>query len=137
MIRRPPRSTRTDTLFPYTTLFRSPLHRPAAGEPSADRGVDLVGPRQRALHDIVEERHIRVGIFGVLDDRADAVLVEFVDERRDRRALHLVLIARLPGGEADRKSGVWGQSVSVRVDLGGRRILKQKINFPCAFVYFF
>src|SRR3546814_14875346 len=30
MIRRPPRSTRTDTLFPYTTLFRSdgkPMHR--------------------------------------------------------------------------------------------------------------
>src|SRR3546814_5648209 len=30
MIRRPPRSTRTDTLFPYTTLFRSIL--PDAGE---------------------------------------------------------------------------------------------------------
>src|SRR3546814_8479586 len=31
MIRRPPRSTRTDTLFPYTTLFRSPsrTHRRA------------------------------------------------------------------------------------------------------------
>src|SRR3546814_6873004 len=28
MIRRPPRSTRTDTLFPYTTLFRSPLSIP-------------------------------------------------------------------------------------------------------------
>src|SRR3546814_15395666 len=27
MIRRPPRSTRTDTLFPYTTLFRSPEDR--------------------------------------------------------------------------------------------------------------
>src|SRR3546814_3523325 len=27
MIRRPPRSTRTDTLFPYTTLFRSPDRR--------------------------------------------------------------------------------------------------------------
>src|SRR3546814_2246240 len=26
MIRRPPRSTRTDTLFPYTTLFRSAVH---------------------------------------------------------------------------------------------------------------
>src|SRR3546814_6309079 len=26
MIRRPPRATRTDTRFPYTTLFRSPLH---------------------------------------------------------------------------------------------------------------
>src|SRR3546814_12256524 len=30
MIRRPPRSTRTDTLFPYTTLFRS--HFPELGE---------------------------------------------------------------------------------------------------------
>src|SRR3546814_8673081 len=31
MIRRPPRSTRTDTLFPYTTLFRSWLVRLAHG----------------------------------------------------------------------------------------------------------
>src|SRR3546814_19518330 len=30
MIRRPPRSTRTDTLFPYTTLFRSQPHRARA-----------------------------------------------------------------------------------------------------------
>src|SRR3546814_11646429 len=33
MIRRPPRSTRTDTLFPYTTLFRSPQDRGAVGGP--------------------------------------------------------------------------------------------------------
>src|SRR3546814_13553108 len=35
MIRRPPRSTRTDTLFPYTTLFRSAgaPSRPAAPRP--------------------------------------------------------------------------------------------------------
>src|SRR3546814_2224105 len=31
MIRRPPRSTRTDTLFPYTTLFRSPAGNGRAG----------------------------------------------------------------------------------------------------------
>src|SRR3546814_947686 len=31
MIRRPPRSTRTDTLFPYTTLFRSHDDRSEAG----------------------------------------------------------------------------------------------------------
>src|SRR3546814_5064748 len=39
MIRRPPRSTRTDTLFPYTTLFRSPdRRRRAARRPHrADR----------------------------------------------------------------------------------------------------
>src|SRR3546814_8078316 len=30
MIRRPPRATRTDTLFPYTTLFRSPAKSPNA-----------------------------------------------------------------------------------------------------------
>src|SRR3546814_9690049 len=34
MLRRPPRSTRTDTLFPYTTLFRSERHQHAL----SDRG---------------------------------------------------------------------------------------------------
>src|SRR3546814_10301552 len=38
MIRRPPRSTRTDTLFPYTTLFRSQPH--TCGRRRADRRVD-------------------------------------------------------------------------------------------------
>src|SRR3546814_13977338 len=37
MIRRPPRSTRTDTLFPYTTLFRSQFRALVAGGPSSDR----------------------------------------------------------------------------------------------------
>src|SRR3546814_587564 len=40
MIRRPPRSTRTDTLFPYTTLFRSPGEhalQPARDETGAQR----------------------------------------------------------------------------------------------------
>src|SRR3546814_20269284 len=37
MIRRPPRSTRTDTLFPYTTLFRSLQRRHAGG------GLEHVG----------------------------------------------------------------------------------------------
>src|SRR3546814_3854541 len=39
MIRRPPRSTRTDTLFPYTTLFRSPL---PVGH-AEDDGLDDIG----------------------------------------------------------------------------------------------
>src|SRR3546814_2277618 len=43
MTRRPPRSTRTDTLFPYTTLVRSLLLRDLAG-PSAGRRTRL---RQR------------------------------------------------------------------------------------------
>src|SRR3546814_1877339 len=41
MIRRPPRSTRTDTLFPYTTLFRSDL--------KAEYGFDMAaGPARSA-----------------------------------------------------------------------------------------
>src|SRR3546814_13518877 len=57
MIRRPPRSTRTDTLFPYTTLFRSwpgsiiellkvidPLTNPTAHGGSADDAFHLVLP---------------------------------------------------------------------------------------------
>src|SRR3546814_7259725 len=44
MIRRPPRSTRTDTLFPYTTLFRS--RRFAPPSPAAqERGFGSRGPR--------------------------------------------------------------------------------------------
>src|SRR3546814_4070646 len=39
MIRRPPRSTRTDTLFPYTTLFRSTF-RTGGEEGIADIGMD-------------------------------------------------------------------------------------------------
>src|SRR3546814_4384061 len=41
MIRRPPRSTRTDTLFPYTTLFRSLLRAEPADEPPEPRAIPL------------------------------------------------------------------------------------------------
>src|SRR3546814_4636018 len=37
MIRRPPRSTRTDTLVPYTTLFRSGQHRYRAADAAHQR----------------------------------------------------------------------------------------------------
>src|SRR3546814_1950494 len=42
MIRRPPRSTRTDTLFPYTTLFRSQTTRDTLPSDWAFRELDLV-----------------------------------------------------------------------------------------------
>src|SRR3546814_3179227 len=46
MIRRPPRSTRTDTLFPYTTLFRSDdLHRAHLRRPG-----DRPARKRRAQH---------------------------------------------------------------------------------------
>src|SRR3546814_7403386 len=61
MIRRPPRSTRTDTLFPYTTLFRS--HQPddhdpvrGAGVPNAVAQASSRSTRQRAQYTTVAER---------------------------------------------------------------------------------
>src|SRR3546814_13185861 len=44
MIRRPPRSTRTDTLFPYTTLFRSSADKPdrtSARVTISDRQIEI------------------------------------------------------------------------------------------------
>src|SRR3546814_3213577 len=75
MIRRPPRSTRTDTLFPYTTLFRSDLQLVVVESVDQIAGDDAV--RQRiALRRAERER--RVGerrdpllvdqIFAMLDD---------------------------------------------------------------------
>src|SRR3546814_6269888 len=58
MIRRPPRSTRTDTLFPYTTLFRSTavaVRRGAAGGDRLDAAVDVA--RHRGAFDARSEEH--------------------------------------------------------------------------------
>src|SRR3546814_18188270 len=50
MIRRPPRSTRTDTLFPYTTLFRS----------NASPGSALIAPSRRlTVQDVSLIKHLR------------------------------------------------------------------------------
>src|SRR3546814_6903396 len=48
MIRRPPRSTRSDTLFPYTTLFRSRRRQGAPPTPPAGHGQ--YGDQERADH---------------------------------------------------------------------------------------
>src|SRR3546814_4414457 len=70
MIRLPPRSTRTDTLFPYTTLFRS---LPVVDQ---HRGVDLAGVDGRDLAaawgvDVTGQR-----IFLDVDHQIDAVRSE-------------------------------------------------------------
>src|SRR3546814_17203884 len=73
MIRRPPRSTRTDTLFPYTTLFRSPLHEflPHSEEEFAEVAkaagatVEVLKERVSELHEfnpMLGHRGCRLGI---------------------------------------------------------------------------
>src|SRR3546814_9414320 len=54
MIRRPPRSTRTDTLFPYTTLFRSHIGqqcRRSARSQFRQDGPRRLPPRRRGASD--------------------------------------------------------------------------------------
>src|SRR3546814_12509520 len=56
MIRRPPRSTRTDTLFPYTTLFRSLQildDRHGLVVQEADAPVDITGDGARVLRKLL------------------------------------------------------------------------------------
>src|SRR3546814_18059611 len=63
MIRRPPRSTRTDTLFPYTTLFRS-----------ARVVVVPIAVEQHAAVADIQPQHaqqMRCGTFGQRDTRPD------------------------------------------------------------------
>src|SRR3546814_17799112 len=122
MIRRPPRSTRTVTLFPYTTLFRSKtksrrrLRVPASWISCCGaRGAPAQGPAPASVQ---------------------ALALGDVARGAARLALHgggglaLALLGRLLVVLADRQSVVSGKSVSVRVDLGGRRIIIKKNKNP-------
>src|SRR3546814_257759 len=71
MIRRPPRSTRTDTLFPYTTLFRSaqlaPGHAAGQGQRTGHRQDDL-----RATYTGGERIECRTEVHGATSEEIDA-----------------------------------------------------------------
>src|SRR3546814_20899316 len=72
MIRRPPRSTRTDTLFPYTTLFRSlfAAHQDERGGALVEAGRVSGGDRAPLL-----ERGTQPGKGSHLDALADALVL--------------------------------------------------------------
>src|SRR3546814_6723870 len=83
MIRRPPRSTRTDTLFPYTTLFRSIVAKtPLIFEP---------GEREaRALLDLPTEMRNRIALL-TIEGESTAGATVLLDERWRRRPVGLVV----------------------------------------------
>src|SRR3546814_3822288 len=70
MIRRPPRSTRTDTLFPYTTLFLSAGEHRAIVESARLQDQRLVG---------FEERRLGIGV--EVEPVGDAIVADIVDQR--------------------------------------------------------
>src|SRR3546814_11940691 len=132
MVRRPPGSTRTDTLFPYTTLFRS-FHGRVNGVTRFglfvtldDSGADGLIPISTLPDDFyhhVESRHSlegqRWGRVYRLGDRLRVRLVEATPMTGG-------LILALDEAEGDRQSVVSGKRVSVSVDLGGGRCIKKK-----------
>src|SRR3546814_13529053 len=101
MIRRPPRSTRTDTLFPYTTLFRNP-QPPARGSGlgSAEQALPAAAIRPR-WQPAARSRHRLAGVGDALaGDRAAAR--HRPRRGRARRSLHGAGAHR--GGAARRKT---------------------------------
>src|SRR3546814_214053 len=82
MIRRPPRSTRTDTLFPYTTLFRSDESREVGcrADPFRDAPSARAGWNGRDLAD-AERQPLRPG----LRPRRPAAVPEAWDQRAQQR----------------------------------------------------
>src|SRR3546814_15705837 len=81
MIRRPPRSTRTDTLFPYTTLFRSARPR-FEGEAGGFRGVtgaNQSAALRRGRKEAVRPMHVKVA--GKQNDGGDALRSRVLDAK--------------------------------------------------------
>src|SRR3546814_14232454 len=79
MIRRPPRSTRTDTLFPYTTLFRS-SNRPAMASTPFQAGAFEITTIE--MHTGGEPLRIVTSGYPALQGR------RLLDKRRDALANH-------------------------------------------------
>src|SRR3546814_13130586 len=71
MLRRPPRSTRTDTLFPYTTLFRSGRER--------DTGRWLYWTKAWAWPDVLRRRKSLESVLRGFMDDGDLVLFELAE----------------------------------------------------------
>src|SRR3546814_18348712 len=133
MIRRPPRSTRIDTLFPYTTLFRS--DRPVAVSILSPRPVgNLVSIEAPTWLDrelaSVSPGAVRDGGFGsdvrkaLAGRRQWLVEQQLADSDEQSFRLRTGALERLRMRElehADRKRGVEGKRGAVRVSTGGRR----------------
>src|SRR3546814_14265748 len=111
MIRRPPRSTRTDTLFPYTTLFRS-------GEVDLQLGVARVLAVREPAHQLFQRvqriggrllvaAHVddllvvgdRLQVIGVGGIGAARMQLDETVEGVDRLVVGLLLIDRVGGNE--------------------------------------
>src|SRR3546814_9854205 len=105
MIRRPPRSTRTDTLFPYSTLFRSDHVGPSdvseLERVQVELLVELMGDhhvegRSVSVRGVLEAHHVAEHrlprhpvVFAVTGGAEDVVGIARLDVARDRKSTRL------------------------------------------------
>src|SRR3546814_16949426 len=128
MIRRPPRSTRTDTLFPYTTLFRSFYVSTwgssiddyvAAG---SDQELDLIAGYSKT----VGAATFDVGVLYYYYPSSGGGNTDFVEPYASVKGTFGPATATLRAAYAQIGRASWRERGSVRVDLGGRRRIKKK-----------
>src|SRR3546814_17281546 len=102
MVRRPPRSTRTDTLFPYTTLFRSlPLR-------ALLQRVDHSGDMAIAGVDIrIAGVHVEIALRLVEGNRRQRARLDIGEEFVGPRRLTQAAVAQVPGA----RRGAGGEQI--------------------------
>src|SRR3546814_12788169 len=135
MIRRPPRSTRTDTLFPYTTLFRSKREAEDAAQAERDRiqrehEEALAAERRRAEEAEAAAQAERDRIAKEEADRkaeADRIAAEQAKRAADQKHKTAVMKAAKEAimtteaeKEKDQNSGGRGKEGDVSGGSGGR-----------------
>src|SRR3546814_18700148 len=134
MIRRPPRSTRTDTLFPYTTLFRSLFKRTDVSSQDEVRElVDFAIERFGGLHvmfnnagisgaqhprflddDLSDfQRVIGINLYGVMTG------CQYAAKHMANNGGGVLTNTESIAGMLDRKSVEWGKGGSEHVERGG------------------
>src|SRR3546814_19827324 len=153
MTRRPPRSTRTYTLFPYTALFRSrPVSaRAPSARPSASSRMDLPAPvspvsahspraKDRSRRSMRTTSRMDSAVSMLLSEGAVPGAAQHAGPVFGRAhvlafeegvAVHVQFAARIVVAEhrgypIDRRSVGEGKSGAVRVDRGGGRVNKKK-----------
>src|SRR3546814_20113125 len=118
MIRRPPRSTRTDTLFPYTTLFRSAQHftkadgaaKPDAGLPPFGHGSAYPFAIEAAIARIDQNMQANMGCRLIRFQLVQRLLVNFGRgvEQIDFRARSTVALGQILHRWTERRVGKKG-----------------------------
>src|SRR3546814_16967535 len=119
MIRRPPRATRTDTPFPYTTLFRSLADLADACLETAVG--ECPGCRDACTGNLTEDILARLALRRPARRPRLAPLVPADTRVVAVEAVPVAVVLAFP----ERQRDVWGKSGSGSVDVGGRRNIKK------------